>query len=82
MFSIDPIHAVIDQVAWRKFLEAFNDLAYRRNGTPLLNQSPFILRKHVEAAYGQRWIDFSAWVKATDPQGRMLNPFFAGLLAQ
>jgi FAD/FMN-containing dehydrogenase len=81
-FSIDPIHAVTDQAAWRKFLEAFNDFASRRNGTPLLNQSPFIKREHVQAAYGQRWIEFSKWVRATDPQGRMLNPFFADLLAQ
>jgi hypothetical protein len=50
MFSIDPIHAVTDQAAWRKFLEAFNDFASRRNGTPLLNQSPFIKREHVAAA--------------------------------
>jgi FAD/FMN-containing dehydrogenase len=82
MFSIDPIHAVTDQAAWQKFLEAFNDFAFRRNGIPLLNQSPFIKREHVEAAYGQRWIDFSKWVRATDPQGRLLNPFFADLLTQ
>ena len=82
MFSIDPIHAVTDQAAWQKFLEAFNNFAYQRNGTPLLNQSPFIQRKHVEAAYGPRWVEFSKWVRATDPEGRMLNPFFAGLLSQ
>jgi FAD/FMN-containing dehydrogenase len=82
MFSIDPIHAVTDQAAWRKFLEAFNDFAFRRNGTPLLNQSPFIKREHVQAAYGPRWTEFSKWVRATDPQGRMLNPFFADILAQ
>jgi hypothetical protein len=39
-------------------------------------------RKHVEAAYGQRWTDFSQWVRTTDPAGRMLNPYFADLLSQ
>jgi hypothetical protein len=57
-----------------------NDFAYQRNGIPLLNQSPFVERKHVEAAYGQRWLDFCKWVRIVDPTGRMLNPFFAELL--
>jgi len=80
VFSIDPIHASTDDVAWHNFLKAFNDFAFERNGIPLLNQSPFVERKHVEAAYGQRWKDFAKWVKTKDPQGRMLNPFFADLL--
>jgi FAD/FMN-containing dehydrogenase len=82
VFSIDPIHASTDDNAWHAFLRAFNDFAYQRKGIPLLNQSPFVERKHVEAAYGQRWLDFSQWVRNMDPAGRMLNPYFAGLLSQ
>jgi FAD binding domain/D-arabinono-1,4-lactone oxidase len=81
VFSIDPIHASTDNTAWHYFIQQFNDFAYQRNGIPLLNQSPFVERKHVEAAYGQRWFQFSAAVRAMDPQGRMLNPFFAALLS-
>ena len=81
IFSIDPIHAVTDLTAWQNFMQAFNDFAFERKGVPLLNQSPFVQRKHVEAAYGQRWLDFSAWVRSMDPKGRMLNPFFADLLS-
>jgi hypothetical protein len=81
IFSIDPIHASTDNVAWFEFLKRFNDFAFERNGIPLLNQSPFVERKHVEAAYGRRWKEFSEWVRAEDPQGRMLNPFFAALLS-
>jgi hypothetical protein len=81
IFSLDPIHAVGDQAAWDNFLKAFNEFAYQRKGVPLLNQSPFVERKHVEQAYGQRWLDFSAWVRSVDPNGRMLNPFFADLLS-
>jgi hypothetical protein len=80
IFSIDPIHASTDNTAWHYFLQQFNDFAFQRNGIPLLNQSPFVERKHVEAAYGQRWLDFAKWVQTMDPNKRMLNPFFADLL--
>jgi hypothetical protein len=80
--SIDPIHASTDDAAWHYFLQQFNQFAFQRNGIPLLNQSPFVERRHVEAAYGQRWLEFSEWVRTTDPSGRMLNPFFAALLSQ
>jgi hypothetical protein len=80
--SIDPIHASTDDAAWHYFLREFNEFAYQRGGIPLLNQSPFVERKHVEAAYGQRWLDLSEWVRTMDPTGRMVNPFFAELLSQ
>jgi hypothetical protein len=82
VFSIDPIHASTDDDAWHCFLRAFNDFAFQRGGIPLLNQSPFVERKHLEAAYRDRWLEFSAWIRESDPQGRMLNPFFAGLLSE
>lgn len=81
IFSIDPIHASTDNTAWHYFLQQFNEFAFQRNGIPLLNQSPFVERKHVEAAWGQRWLQFSAAVRAMDPHGRMLNPYFAALLS-
>jgi FAD/FMN-containing dehydrogenase len=82
VFSIDPIHSSTDDAAWHFFLRQFNEFAFRRNGIPLLNQSPFVERRHVEAAYGQRWVEFAEWVQAADPTGRMLNPFFGGLLGR
>lgn len=82
VFSIDPIHAPGDDPqSWYEFLIAFNEFAAANHGIPLLNQSPFVLSQHVRAAYGQRWQQFSDAVRATDPTGRLLNPFFAGLLA-
>jgi len=82
IFSLDPIHAPTTLEPWHDFLKAFNEWAYERNGIPLLNQSPFVERKHVERAYGARWQEFSDWVRSEDPQGRMLNPFFAALLSE
>ncbi|HWB44537.1 MAG TPA: FAD-binding protein [Hyphomicrobiaceae bacterium] len=81
IFSIDPIHAYTDKAAWDIFLKEFNDFASKRNGIPLLNQSPFVEKQHVEAAYGQRWAEFSARVREADPGRRMLNPFFEALLS-
>ncbi len=81
VFSIDPIHASTNNAAWDYFLRQFNEFAYQHGGAPLLNQSPFIEHKHVEAAYGTRWQEFSDWVRSMDPTGRMLNSFFAGLLS-
>lgn len=80
-FSIDPIHAPTDRDAWNRYLDAFNEFAFQRGGRPLLNQSPRVTREHVQAAYGERWTDFSRQVRAADPDGRMLNPFFAELLS-
>ncbi len=80
IFSIDPIHASTDNAAWSNFLQQFNDFAFQRNRIPLLNQSPFVTQQHVQTAYGQRWTEFAQWVRTMDPNGRMLNPFFAGLL--
>lgn len=79
-FSLDPIHAFTDRPAWDRFLQEFNAFCYKRNGIPLLNQSPFVTRAQVSQAYGERWREFSAWIRTADPQGRMLNPFFADLL--
>jgi FAD/FMN-containing dehydrogenase len=80
--SIDPIHAVSDRdrAGWQRFLHEFNEWSYRRRGTPLLNQSPFIRREHVAQAFGDRWEAFGAWVRRQDPAGRFLNLFFRDLL--
>lgn len=80
MFSIDPIHAYTNRLAWHEFLQHFNEFAYSRKGTPLLNQSPFVNKDYVEAAYGERWKKFADWIKSTDPSRRMVNQFFADLL--
>ena len=83
IISLDPIHAPgeSDKAAWEAFLRAFNEWAALRGGVPLLNQSPFVTRAQVAAAYGDRWKTLSNWIRSVDPDGRMLNPFFAELLA-
>jgi FAD/FMN-containing dehydrogenase len=80
VFSIDPIHAYTNKADWERFLQHFNEFASTRGGIPLLNQSPFVEKRHVQAAYGARWQHFSQWVRQQDPNKRMLNPFFEALL--
>lgn len=81
MISIDPIHAPTDDAAWHHFLKRFNAFCHEHRGVPLLNQTPLVERVHCETGYGERWREFSAWVRSVDPNGRMLNPFFAELLS-
>ncbi|HSF31123.1 MAG TPA: FAD-binding protein [Candidatus Tectomicrobia bacterium] len=83
IISLDPIHAYSerDKADWEYFLQEFNAWAHSRGGIPLLNQSPFVEKEHVVAAYGDRWKTVSDWVRTVDPQGRMLNPFFKELLS-
>ena len=82
IISLDPIHAPgqKEQEAWANFLQAFNEWSYERGGIPLLNQSPFVRREHVAAAYGERWTQLADWLKAVDPSRRMVNEFFGALL--
>ncbi len=80
--SLDPIHAPSKREGdgWNRFLEAFNEWAYARGGSPLLNQSPFVKKAHVVAAYGDRWTQLCAWIREQDPTGRMVNDFFKDLM--
>ncbi|MDQ3481076.1 MAG: FAD-binding oxidoreductase [Actinomycetota bacterium] len=82
--SLDPIHSYReeDEQQWYRFLREFNAWAHERGGIPLLNQSPFVEREHVVAAFGDRWKRFSEWVREVDPHGRMRNEFFADLLVE
>jgi len=82
IISLDPIHAPSEREpdAWPTFLEAFNEWAHERGGLPLLNQSPFVTRKHVVDAYGDRWRKLGEWLATIDPERRMVNEFFAELL--
>jgi FAD/FMN-containing dehydrogenase len=82
VISLDPIHAPSEKEpeAWPTFLKAFNAWAHQRGGIPLLNQSPFVTKEHVVAAYGDRWTKLGAWLRTVDPDRRMVNEFFAELL--
>jgi hypothetical protein len=84
VLSLDPIHAYRreDEEEWHRFLREFNTWAFNRGGIPLLNQSPFVEREQVVAAYGDHWQEFADWVTKVDPTRRMQNAFFSQLLSE
>jgi FAD/FMN-containing dehydrogenase len=83
VISLDPIHSPggHDKDAWERFLREFNEWSHERGGRPLLNQSPFVTKQQVVDAYGERWTTLCEWIRTVDPDRRMVNPFFAELLA-
>lgn len=81
VMTIDPLHVCRgEKTDWYNFLHEFNEFAYQHKGIPLLTQTPLLKKQYVVAAYGERWREFSDWVRRMDPDRRMLNPFFADLL--
>jgi FAD/FMN-containing dehydrogenase len=83
VLSLDPIHAYRreDEEEWHRFLREFNAWAFNRGGLPLLNQSPFVEREQVVAAYGDHWQEFADFATKVDPTRRMQNAFFSQLLS-
>jgi FAD/FMN-containing dehydrogenase len=83
VWTLDPICPYDErmQPEWRAFLEEFNEFCSERGGVPLLNQTPYLTRRHVERAFGtERLVRFEAARRRFDPDGRMLNDYFAQLL--
>jgi hypothetical protein len=78
--TIDPVCTA--NPGWDTFLLAYNQFCSDRGGIPLLNQTKGITQAQVEKALGGRWQTFAATRKSYDPQGRLLNAFFAGLLGE
>jgi FAD/FMN-containing dehydrogenase len=83
VWTLDPICPYDERMAagWRTFLLKFNDFSRDHGGVPLLNQTPFLERRHVKDAFGDRLSKFEAKRRQFDPDGRMLNDYFAKLLA-
>jgi FAD/FMN-containing dehydrogenase len=79
VWTLDPI-APHGEPGWERFLREFNDFCSARGAVPLLNQTPFLERRHVARAFGERLSRFEAARRRFDPQGRMLNAYFAELL--
>jgi FAD/FMN-containing dehydrogenase len=79
VWTLDPI-ASGEEPGWGAFLEELNERASAWGGKPLFNQTPQLTRGQVDAAFGERLDEFEATRRAFDPEGRMLNDYFASLL--
>jgi FAD/FMN-containing dehydrogenase len=87
VWTLDPICPHDEKMlpGWKAFLAKFNDFSRERGGVPLLNQTPLLERRHVKDAFKSgnedRLAMFEAKRRPFDPDGRMLNDYFAKLLA-
>lgn len=80
VWTLDPIGSGVEP-GWTQFLKAFNQRACNDwGGVPLFNQTPHLTRELVVRAFGERLARFEEVRRRFDPQGRMLNEYFAGLL--
>jgi FAD/FMN-containing dehydrogenase len=80
VWTLDPI-ASGKEPDWELFLDNFNEFCSARGGKPLLNQTPRLQRGHVQRAFGERLTQFEETRRRFDPGNRMLNDYFAALLA-
>ncbi|MGB8436132.1 MAG: hypothetical protein WCE38_17915, partial [Burkholderiales bacterium] len=80
VWTLDPI-CPVNEVGWQPFLAKFNEFCSEKGGVPLLNQTPYLERKHVVRAFGADLLaEFDAMRRQFDPTNRMLNDYFAKLL--
>jgi FAD/FMN-containing dehydrogenase len=80
VMTIDPVST--GNPGWKDFLADYNQFCSERNGKPLLNQTFDLNSAIVNKAFGERWTKFAQTRKSFDPEGRLLNDYFRGLLAE
>jgi hypothetical protein len=80
MITIDPVST--GNHGWTDFLAAYNQFASDHGGIPLMNQTFGLNSAFVQKAFGGRLQAFADARKGFDPDGRLLNDYFKGLLAE
>lgn len=79
VMTLDPVSTA--NPGWDDFLAAYNQFCVSLNGKPLLNQTPGLTAAILQGAYGNRVAVLEATRKQYDPQDRLLNNYFRGLLS-
>ncbi|HEY1986138.1 MAG TPA: FAD-binding protein [Terracidiphilus sp.] len=79
VMTIDPVSTA--NPGWSEFIDAYNQFCSDRNGRPLPNQTPGLTAAMLRKAYGDRLNVFQEARKKYDPDDRLLNDYFRGLLA-
>jgi hypothetical protein len=78
--TVDPVSTA--NPGWEAFLDAYNDLCSSQGGIPLLNQTARVTAAQAKKGLGDRLKVFAQARKTHDPGNRLLNKFFADLLAE
>lgn len=79
VMTIDPVST--GNSGWKDFLTAYNQFCSDRHGIPLLNQTFGVTPAIARQAFGERLKVFAETRKIYDPNDRLLNDYFRGLLA-
>lgn len=79
VMTVDPVSTA--NPGWYDFLDAYNQFCSDRGGIPLLNQTPRLTRAIVLKAFGDRLQVLENTRRQYDPDGRLLNAYFRGLIA-
>ena len=79
IMTVDPVSTL--NPGWYPFLDAYNQFCSERGGIPLLNQTPRLTPPIVLKAFGDRLKVLEETRRQYDPNGRLLNGYFQGLLA-
>ena len=79
VWTLDPVSTGTEP-GWHEFLHKFNDRCSGWGGVPLFNQTPHLEARHLRG-FGDRLAQFEVARRRFDPGDRMLNAYFAKLLA-
>jgi FAD/FMN-containing dehydrogenase len=79
VITFDPVST--GNFGWDEFLREYNSLCSDLGGTPLFNQTNLLTREQVAHAFGDRIGTFEKYRQQYDPTNRLLNNFFAELIA-
>ena len=79
VMTIDPVST--GNPGWKDFLSVYNEFCSSRNGIPLLNQTFGVTPAMARKAFGGRLKAMNETRKSFDPDGRLLNEYFRGLLS-
>lgn len=79
VITYDPVST--GTLGWDMFLREYNAMCSELGGVPLFNQTNLLTRSQVHRAFGKRLERFEMYRQRFDPDDRLLNTFFAELVA-
>lgn len=79
VMTLDPVST--GNPGWEDFLHAYNEFCSENGGIPLFNQTKHILPEQARRAFGDRLKTLEEYRAKFDPDKRLLNPYFAEILA-
>ncbi|MFW6195432.1 MAG: FAD-binding oxidoreductase [Chloroflexota bacterium] len=79
VMTVDPVST--GSAGWDDFLRAYNAFCSENGGIPLFNQTKWIEPEQARKAFGDRIEKFGGYRRQYDPDGRLLNSYFAERLA-